>query len=282
MTNQQITQLEAYYEKQYGKPHDDNEAIVLLQNTYSNLVRFSTLTEDVKQGIAEYYRIVAAKGLPAYLWLMEAIHSLAKKNANKQSFPYMVGIIRQWLIHGFGHMPSREEDDVTCYFLETTCLPGASIEAKKIIKNLMGTYGVVKLTRTIGELNANANLDLSKIFAEHLKEILDKKYIDTSADSKEYDAPVSTIAEVVHFKPKTKTTVSLHERGSQMYRAKMIKEATILEQTIQKMGDVKFSQLQKATNNHIDWTSNPHAKLATLLKYTDNVTKKNYGVYGIK
>jgi hypothetical protein len=297
LTIDEIKQLETYYEKEYGKPKDDNDAIEILQRVYRNKVRHSISTIEIRQGIAEYYRVLATKGLPAFVWMLEAIHSLAKKNPNKQTFPYMIGMIRQWMIHGFGHMPSQEEDEVTNYFLEITCLPEASVNAKRIIKNLMGTYGIVKLTRSIGELNDGMSLDLSLLFAEQLKNALEGKYASAKADVVVCN-PVS-IGEIVNYKQEQRTTnaevaepeqnesgrvyVSQQVRNSSIYREGLIKESIILEDMIRSQGgSMKFVQLQRATEETVQWGSNPYGKMGTLLKHNDNIYKKKYGVYAVK
>lgn len=169
----QSTLIEHYSEK-YGKPKTDEDSIRQLCIIYRDLMNVVVLSKDVSDGIGEYYRVINHRGLPAFEWILEAIHVTSKKSQEKRNFKYIVGMLRQWLKYGFGHIPNAEETEIMEYFEETI---GANIsaEARSIIENLMGTYGAIKVTRMIGSLETG-DIDVSLVKANSLKELMQTKY----------------------------------------------------------------------------------------------------------
>lgn len=169
----QSTLIEHYSEK-YGKPKTDEDSIRQLCIIYRDLMNVVVLSKDVSDGIGEYFRVINHRGLPAFEWILEAIHVTSKKSQEKRNFKYIVGMLRQWLKYGFGHIPNAEETEIMEYFEETV---GANIstEARGIIENLMGTYGAIKVTRMIGSLETG-DIDVSLVKANSLKELMQTKY----------------------------------------------------------------------------------------------------------
>lgn len=174
MKNEQIISMSQYYTNKYGNPTDDNDAIYKLTTIFKDL--FSDIPDQgVKDGIAEYYRIISNRDLPAYLWILESLHVTSKKEKSKRNFPYCVGMLRTWMKYGFGHIPNQEEDELVEYFQEVTGLT-VSFKARRIIQTMMGKYGLIKVTRMINDLNGN--MDKSLIMMLQLDVMMSDKYSD--------------------------------------------------------------------------------------------------------
>lgn len=166
--------LNDYYVKRYGKPKDDDEAVQMLCKIFKELMGYNFLTQEVQDGIAEYYKILKTRELPAFEWMIEAFHAASRKSPEKRNFPYVIGMLRTWMKYGFGHVPSQEEEDVIDYLEEVIRQP-VSPDARHIIQHLMGTYGAIKVTRMIAALD-KGDIDISKVVAETIKEALQNKY----------------------------------------------------------------------------------------------------------
>lgn len=171
--NATTNSMREYYEKQYGKPKNDNEAIETLVTIFKELMDIPVISQDNREGIAEYYRVIKQRDLPAYVWLLEAFHVASKKAPEKRNFNYIVGMIRQWLKWGFGHIPSQEEEEVIDYFEEVV---GEKISPKGrvVMQNLMGTYGAIKVARIIGKLERDVGMSYYKSL--FLKDLMDDKW----------------------------------------------------------------------------------------------------------
>lgn len=169
----QSTLIEHYTEK-YGKPKTDEDSIRQLCIIYRDLMNVVVLSKDVSDGIGEYYRVINHRGLPAFEWVLEAIHVTSKKSQEKRNFKYIVGMLRQWLKYGFGHIPNAEETEIMEYF-EEIIGDNISIDARSVIENLMGTYGAIKVTRMIGSLETDG-IDVSLVKANLLKDLMQLKY----------------------------------------------------------------------------------------------------------
>lgn len=165
--------LPAYIEEQYGLPKTDEEAIYLLQEIFQEQLKKSFLTMSDKEAIAEQYNLLIARGLPAFSWMAQAIHMASKKEAQKQNFRYIVGMLRQWMKWGFGHIPNEEENELADYFEEVTTLP-ISPDARQVLKTLMGEYGGIRVARMMPRLQDSE--DLSLFMAKALSNILQERY----------------------------------------------------------------------------------------------------------
>lgn len=171
--------LKNYYANVYGTPKDDEDALKTIREIFKEKMGYSFLKMDDQEALGEYYRMVLGRGLPAYEWVLEAIHVAGKKDPEKKNIRYVIGIIRDWLKNGFGHMPTDEETHIFEYFGEhTTHQP--SDQAAAIIRRLMGTYGSVRVTRMIGQLTT-VEADMSKLLAMDLEERLSNKYDEAAA-----------------------------------------------------------------------------------------------------
>lgn len=164
--------LKDYYFEKYGEPDDDSQAINILVEAFKEQMSYNVVPPDINEGISEYYRIIKSRNLPAFEWILEAIHVASKKNVDKKNFHYIVGILRSWLRFGFGHIPNREEDDIVDFFEEIIGFK-STVEARGIINNLMGTYGVVKIARIMHEMKKE---DTSYAMTLILKEKMFKKF----------------------------------------------------------------------------------------------------------
>lgn len=158
----------------YGQPRTDEESINILSTIFKERMDLVELTPDIKEGIKDYYLIIKHRNLPAFDWLLEAIYITSKKGAEKKNLSYVVGMIRQWLKYGFGHIPNSEEGEVLDFFDEVVGSQ-ASHKAINLIENLLGRYGAIKVTRMIGKLNVE-EIDISLIMATMLKDTVEDKY----------------------------------------------------------------------------------------------------------
>lgn len=172
MTNDQIISMSQYYTSKYGTPKDDNDAIYKLVSIYKDL--FGDIpTQEVKEGIGEYFRILTNRELPAYLWILESLHVTSKKDKSKRNFPYCVGMLRTWMKYGFGHIPNQEEEELAEYFHEVTGFD-VSFKARRVLQTLMGKYGLIKVTRMINELKDET--DKSLLLMLQLQSMMDEKF----------------------------------------------------------------------------------------------------------
>lgn len=172
MTREQITSMSTYYAEMYGNPTSDSDAINKLADIYEDLFD-EVPTQEVKEGIAEYYRILINRGLPAYLWILEGLHVTSKKEKSKRNFPYVVGMLRTWMKYGFGHIPNQEEEELIEYFKEVTGFE-VSLKARRVMQSLMGRFGLVKVTRMINELKNDT--DMSLILMLQLQTMMEDKF----------------------------------------------------------------------------------------------------------
>lgn len=187
MTQEQILTMSKYYEKRYGKPINDNDAIKKLITIYDDLFG-EPATQTVRDAIAEYYRIISSRDLPAYEWILEALHVTSKKDKEKRNFPYCVGMLRSWLKYGFGHIPNQEEDEIVEYFEEITGCE-MTLQARRVLQNLMGKYGAIKVTRMLNELK---DQDKAYMLMLYLQKIMDNKYeVNKSKLDKQGNIPMS-------------------------------------------------------------------------------------------
>lgn len=167
----QANSMKEHYVNRYGEPPmEDEKAIEKLHEIYGHLMK-EGFNQSIKEGIAEYYRLLQARDLPAYYWLMEAFHVTSKKRQEKRTFAYVVGMIRTWMKYGFGHLPSEEETEIVNYFEEVTGHE-VSNEARTVIQHMMGTYGIIKLTKAITNLNRDKNVPY--LVALKLKDLLNE------------------------------------------------------------------------------------------------------------
>lgn len=172
MNNEQLLSMSEYYFEKYGKPTDDNDAIYKLVTIYKEL--FGEIpTQNVKDGISEYFRIIRNRELPAYLWILESLHVTSKKEKEKRNFPYCVGMLRTWMKYGFGHIPNQEEDEIISYFEEVTGFE-VSYKSRKVLQTLMGKYGLIKVTRMINGLKDET--DKSLLLMNQLQSMMYDKF----------------------------------------------------------------------------------------------------------
>ncbi|MCZ4246871.1 hypothetical protein BXO87_01845 [Bacillus sp. GZB] len=172
MTKDQFSTMSSYYTEKYGTPINSSDAISKLVSMYGDLFD-EVPKQEIKEGIAEYYRILCSRELDAYIWIAECLHVTSKKERSKRTFGYCVGMLRSWMKHGFGHIPNQEEDELVAYFQEVTGFE-VKHKARSVIQNLMGKYGIIKVTRMIGTLANSSDMDL--VLMMYLKELMENEY----------------------------------------------------------------------------------------------------------
>lgn len=150
--------LQVYYSK-FFVPKTVNEEIELIVRVYSDRIQLAN--DTTIEGIREYYNILNERGADALLWLLEAITCASKKHGDKRNFGYIVGMLRNWMKNGFGHIPSQEFDQV-CSFIEEDFDISLSREARQQVSNLLGKHGAVAVTRALSK----AQFDISNVLIQ--------------------------------------------------------------------------------------------------------------------
>lgn len=182
--------LRSTYFEIYGTPKDDADAIGTICDVFKERITNGTISMETKEGIGEYYRLLQERDLPAFEWIMEAVHVVSKKNPDKHTFAYIIGILRDWMKYGFGHMPSDEERELLDYFCEITGLQESDItlEAHRIMQKTMGEYGAMKMMRLMPVLKEEVSMDWSRVKAMALREKLEERFgcVDTKPRVQSY------------------------------------------------------------------------------------------------
>jgi hypothetical protein len=169
----QLISLKEHYQKIYGEPpKSDADCIGELCRIFQEVMRHQFLTYQLREGIAEQYRLLKSDGIEAYYWMIEAFHVTSKKNLDKRHFKYVVGMLRNWKRYGFGYMPTQEESELVEYLEEELGID-LSTESRRLLKNYIIAYGSIKTTRMIGELQNN---DTSYPMTVFLGELLKNKF----------------------------------------------------------------------------------------------------------
>lgn len=163
--------LREHYFNKYGKPTSSEEEISFLNIVYGKLV--GAVTADIREGISEYHEILTDRKLPALSWLFESFAEVNRKHMDKRNFGYIVGILRSWMKNGFKMQPNDEEEEIFDYFAQVTGV-AINFESKELIRQLIGTYGAVRVTRIIGGLGKDADLSLQ--FAKVLREKIEQRF----------------------------------------------------------------------------------------------------------
>lgn len=172
MADSQNLTMSQHYINKYGEPKDNYDATYLLVSVYEELLE-ETATQEVRDGIAQYYKMLSNRELPAYEWILECLAITSKKEKSKRNFAYCVGMLRSWMTYGFGHIPNQEEDELVDYFQEVTGF-AVNYKSRRILQSLMGKYGVIKITKMIGALKDDEEKSL--VMMLHLQALMEKKF----------------------------------------------------------------------------------------------------------
>lgn len=183
MDAKKLDSIKEYYDKIHGSvPLNENQAIEKVCKIYQEVMNVQELTVEIRQGIAEKYRLLNSHNLPAYYWLVEAIYVTSKKKPEKRTFKYLVGILKGWQRSGFGYSPSSEEAEIMDYIAEQTGIE-LGLESRKLLRTLLASYGLIKMTRIISQLKVS---DGSFALALYLAELLRKNFGELSNLEDEY------------------------------------------------------------------------------------------------
>lgn len=289
-----LRSLKASYDKEFGVPTDDESAISTVVALYKR--EMPDFVSDTRERIAENYREMLGKGLPAYYWFIEAIRRTSKKQqVEKKHLGYVIGALRRWSIYGFGATKNSEEEEIFEYFAELTNL-SMSHEARKSLAALLGRYGAIKVLRNMATLD----VDLSLLFMEHLGRKMfgryeeDDIFLETAATSPpviEVEAGASTTVPAERIKrkytrktpetpkildsPKRKTTREPTERLALMimYAEEVLKEAKKpLRPT-----DMANELTKKGIENITPKSASQAMK--SVMRYSNHVKKTDVGHY---
>lgn len=186
-----LNNIRLHYDTMYGKPTDHLDAIDKINQAYNELMNdASSKSED---GIAELYRELDGKNLPAYYWILEAIHRVSKKRIEKRNIRYLVGMVRNWSLYGFGNTSTSDEEEVFNYFRE---LSGVDLNeySRKILTSLMRRFGVIKTMRLMSYIQ---EVDVSSYLAEVLALRMVKTYMTEFFNDKESIEKVSSYFNII-------------------------------------------------------------------------------------
>lgn len=206
--------LETYYDERYNKPKNDHEALVVLWTVYKKEMKHFDAT--IKDGIAETYREMKSKGIPAFYWFLEAIHRTSKKKQIKHSYSYIVGMLRNWVLYGFGNTMTSEEEEVFTFFAEMADVE-MSNDARHAVSALMGKYGSFKLMRVMHQLAA---VDKGVLMADMLNRMMIERFGGVAPalppSPSDFVSPaieeVSSSSEVVSYKDEESQNEAIKEK----------------------------------------------------------------------
>ena len=145
------------------RPSDIREELELIKDVYTERVN-ENATQGEIEALGEYYRMVQGRNLDAFEWLMEAILVTAKKEPAKRNVPYMAGMLRKWLVYGFGYIPTQEEE-MLANFIEEDFNITLNRHARNILQEILGKYGAVNLTRLISKEGSEIDLSVGIMLA---------------------------------------------------------------------------------------------------------------------
>lgn len=144
-------------------PADVREELELIKELYVERIN-QDITQSETEALGEYYRMVQGRNLDAFEWIAEAIMVTSKKEPAKRNIPYMAGMIRKWLVYGFGYIPTQEEE-MLANFIEDDFSVSLNRHARNILQELLGKYGAVNLTRLISKEGSDIDLSVGIMLA---------------------------------------------------------------------------------------------------------------------
>lgn len=176
------------YNEKYGTPTSKEDELQYLVDIYKEIVTSSPITLEMKEAIAEQYYLMESKGLPAYLWLMEAFHSVSRKAAQKRNLNYCIGMIRYWEKWGFKQAPAFEEKQLMSIF-EDVAKVEMSLKARTVLQELMGIYGAISVTKALVDIghSNNSPFDEALIKINILKQYMGDKFPTSEQFVEDYE-----------------------------------------------------------------------------------------------
>lgn len=265
----ELEQLKKTYDERYGiKPSSDYESIRKLHSIYPRVMDTPTMTKEEADGIAYYYRILEKNNLPAYYWILDAIHVTARKIQAKKKFNYLIGTIKNWMKYGYGHAPSDELFEIIDYFEEIAedVVPD---DLRQMLTEMMAHYGAIQVTRMIGSLRT---INKSRLYVLGLKDLLSRNYEprpkqDYSNLLKQPQEPLAIQPEIEkkeegHSTPADKTKVKNKSDEQVLQEAELV-ELFLKEKKSARIKDVKQHLLDLGVErlNNFDWVLMRYAKL---------------------
>lgn len=150
----------------FYKPTSKFEEMEIIKEQFSKKISHITMSDA--EALGEYYRLMEARKIPAFEWIMEAIHVTSKKEGGKQTINYMIGIMRKWMTYGFGYIPSQEEDLIV-EFIEEDYGLHLTEEARSKVVEMLGAHGVVRMTRVISKNKVDLSMAIIDLIDQALK-----------------------------------------------------------------------------------------------------------------
>lgn len=152
-------------------PKSEQEELQIIVDIYRERINADISQHEV-EALGEYYRTVKGRKLDAFEWMVEAVTVVSKKETGKRNIPYISGMIRNWLVYGFGYIPTKEEEMVA-KFIEEDFGITLNRHARNILQELIGKYGSINLTRVVTREGQDIDLSVGIMLAikNHLEYI---------------------------------------------------------------------------------------------------------------
>lgn len=180
--NLTLSQVKSAYTRAKEKiekvnPNDDEKQITNIINYYKRKITQYTQPQE-ENGIRELYFWLKTRGVDQYKYLIDAIEVFSRKGGDKKStFGYLVNIVRNWAMFGYGYMPTKEDSMIFDLFEEIIKVK-LSVQAKTKLINMISVFGISKLIYLLGKETNNLNIseDISLLYVEKFIKILEEKY----------------------------------------------------------------------------------------------------------
>lgn len=144
-------------------PKDVKNEMEIIADIYRERINNNPSQGEI-EALGEYHRMVDGRKLDGFEWVVEAIMVTSKKEPAKRNIPYFAGMIRKWLVHGFGYIPTQEEEMVA-QFIEDDFGITLNRHARNILQEVLGKYGALALTRTVTKEGKDIDLSVGVMLA---------------------------------------------------------------------------------------------------------------------
>lgn len=156
-----------------AQPTDDDN-IKQITDYYRRHITNYLQPQDEK-GLYELYYFCKSRNVDAVKYIIDAIDVFSRKDDDtKKSFGYLVSIVRNWINMGYGHMPTKEDQQLFDIF-ESILNIKLSMTAKSKLVSLMSSYGMLNLIFYLGKETYNLqNVDISLFYINKFERLIEK------------------------------------------------------------------------------------------------------------
>lgn len=159
------------------EPKTDNYFIKEIIDYYRKKIT-NHIQPHEEKSLQELYYWLKQRNIDSFTYLHDAIEVFSRKDSDKKTtFGYLVNIVRNWAIYGYGYMPTREDQMAIDLFEELT-KTRLSVNAKNKFITLISRYGLSKIIYLLGRESEHINIqdDISLLYVSQFEKILDTKY----------------------------------------------------------------------------------------------------------